>query len=737
MRRLFSRRQGTHAQSGRGRCAYVAIALACCVGVSAQRPSVVPTRWTAEQRPRIDGRLDDPAWQSAAVLSRLTQVEPVEGAPPEVATEVRLAYDDDALYIAMRCEEQPGLVRGRLMTRDANLDPDDRIELWIDPFNTQRFAYWFQIGAGGSRGDALLGDGGRGFNKRWDGIWYGRSQITATGWQAEIALPFKTMAFDPEAAAWGFNLVRQRAAAGTQQRWASPLQAYWSFDLTIGGELRGMHGMRQGIGLDVVPYAKVALSRDRQVSKHTQRTGDFGVDLRYRLTPSLSMLLTYNTDFAETEVDERQVNLTRFPLFFPEKRAFFLQDSNLFQFGASSGFRGTTRVLPFFSRRIGRDASGNPVPLIAGAKLAGRAGDWNIGALGAIVDETALDPEKGMGVVRVARNVGDESSIGVIATGGRPEGAGDAVTAGTDFRLADNRFFGEGHSASLSGYWLASQNEGSDDDGQAWGLQLGTRSRSWNHELEIDSVDRGFDPKLGFVRRRGVRRVAGDVEYTWRSEDQSAVREVEISLDPELTTTSAGEKDSYEFSAGLRVQLRSLDRLSWTSSREFERVPESFELRPGIAVPPGDYTVTRHRLRLSSSDHRAVAGSASAEVGDFFTGNLLRIGSELQWFASRHWRAAVTHDVFQVRLDSGRFTTRVSQGRLDLDFSPDLSWRNLVQYDTASRDLTLQSRVRWTLEPGRDLFVLGVFGWNRTAHAAPLIPTNQDVTVKVGYTVRF
>ena len=350
-RARLEQRARPHSKLRPGALAAVLALAMLAAAAPGQRPSVAPTRLAEGTTITIDGVLDEPAWRTATQLGRLTQVEPVAGAAaPNQPTTVRLAYDRDYLYIALWCDEEPGLVRARLMDRDANLDPDDRVEFWIDPFNAQRFAYWFQIGAGGSRGDALVSDGGSRFNKRWDGIWYGRSRVTKRGWQAEVAVPFKTLGFRAGTTTWGFNLRRERRAAAENLRWASPDRAYFFFNIAVGGELTGLTGMDQGIGLDVVPYAKLSSSRDRRVDKHTSRTGDFGLDLSYRITPSLGFLLTYNTDFAETEVDERRVNLTRFPLFFPEKRDFFLQDSDLFEFGIPSGFRGRPRVVPFFSR---------------------------------------------------------------------------------------------------------------------------------------------------------------------------------------------------------------------------------------------------------------------------------------------------------------------------------------------------------------------------------------------------
>ena len=206
--------------------------------------------------PVIDGVLDEPLWSEAASIGPLTQVLPIEGAAPSVATDIRLTYDRDTVYVGIVCRDDPAEVRARQMDRDAFVRYDDVVEVWFDPFASERFAYWFQITPGGSIGDALLADNGTSFNKDWDGIWYGRSTVTSEGWTAELAIPVKTLAFDPEAPWWGFNVRRKRVANGEISRWAAPSNAYRFFQTSEGGKLRGIEGLRQGVGLDVVPYLK-------------------------------------------------------------------------------------------------------------------------------------------------------------------------------------------------------------------------------------------------------------------------------------------------------------------------------------------------------------------------------------------------------------------------------------------------------------------------------------------------
>lgn len=694
-----------------------------------------PTRLGTEQRIEVDAVFSEPVWAEVPALSPLTQVVPVEGAIPGQRTEVRLVYDADFLYVALDCRDDPAVVRGNLMARDANLDPDDRVELWFDTFHDRRFGYWFQIGPGGSQGDALLSDAGRNFNKAWDGIWYGRARRTERGWQAELALPFKTLAFRPDGDSWGFNLRRLRKEDQSESRWASPTVAYRFFDLTVGGELVGMQGLEQGIGLDVIPYVRASSGRDRRERDDFSSAGDWGLDVNYRITPSLNFRLTYNTDFAETEVDARQVNLTRFPLFFPERRDFFLEDAGLFEFGAPARRSDT---LPYFSRRIGLDPNTRePVPILFGARLTGRVDGWNLGLLQSVIDERPGQPEEGLGVVRISRNLGAESSVGMIYTGGDPAARGYASTQGADLKLRDSELFGPGRLGSLWAYFMNTQAD--DGDGNSYGLQARFQGREWEHDAQVHHVDDGFDPKLGFVQRSGINRYRLDSSYTWRPNDGGWLRRVNVSLRPTLTTLDEGNTDSWAVPLRwLSLTGDSEDSIQFETHRIFERIRRPFGLGGGaVTILPGDYGQTRHFATLRFSDQRPLSGRIEAQYGDFYDGTITRVGYDAQLVASRFWQVSGGYDKVFVDLSGGSFTTEVTEGRLDLQLDPFVSVQNLVQYDTQSKALTAQSRLRWIFEPGRELFLVGLYGWERELAGGALVPTNQDVIVKLVYTLRF
>lgn len=700
------------------------------------RPTIAVPRIELEGDARIviDGIPQEAAWKRAVKLRPLTQVRPIDGVPATRKTEIRLCYDADFFYVMLRCFDERGEVRARLMQRDANLDPDDRVEIWFDSFGDQRFGTWFQIGAGGSRGDALISGGGDRFNKSWDGIWYGISRVTAKGWEAECAFPFKTLGFRKGTPSWGFNIRRHRKANGEEMRWASPNLAYQFFSLARGGRLTGLRDLDQGLGLDIVPYATGVTSRDRRQRKHSSTTGDIGVDAYWRVTPELRAVVTYNTDFAETEVDERQVNISRFPLFFPEKRDFFLADAGRYEFGLPS--RGGGFPLAFFSRRIGLDSSGSEVPLLIGGKLAGSIGDWNIGALAVSTDRTSTANERGLGVVRVSRNVGEESSVGMIATGGDPSSDNSAFTAGVDAKLGHSEFFGRGRSWYNWVYLMGTTNEGPGGDGMSLGVQSEYRDSEWQHRLRYLETASDFDPALGFVRRRGQKETAARTQYTWRSD--GVVRSLGTAFDLINRTFTNNQTESWLAEIDLLdIEFATGDTATIELRRFFERIPDTFEVGGELPIPPGDYTNTRIEAEVEASDRRDWGGRARVLYGGRYDGTLTQLNLSADLRFSAYILGSLEWQKFDLRTPRGAFRTEVSQARIDVNFTPLMSLRNLIQYDTSSKDLSAQSRFRWIFEPGNKLFLLGVYGWERNRFGGPLVPTTQDLTLKLVWTFRF
>jgi hypothetical protein len=361
----------------------------------AGKPSIRAIR--VEVGPDIDGKLDEGLWKNAPAAGPLWQYDPLAGVEMTERTEFRVVYDDHNIYIGVWCyDSEPEKINARVMQRDnRSIYSDDYLYMAFDTFHDQRNGYIFVVNPNGARYDQIVSNNIF-LNANWDGVWQAAGSIDDEGWKAELSIPFKSLSFDPNSEIWGFNISRSIARKVERGRWTGAQPHLHTYHVSQGGDIIGLSGLKQGLGIEVSPYLLGRLTRNGE----TNMTGDFGTDARYRITPNLSATLSYNTDFAEAEVDQRQLNFTRFPLFFPERRAFFLEDSGVFEYGGlsvSGGSRGLSRpVIPFFTRRIGRDNDGATVPIMVAGKMAGRVGKYNMG-----ITDAVLEDHNGLGMQNV------------------------------------------------------------------------------------------------------------------------------------------------------------------------------------------------------------------------------------------------------------------------------------------------------------------------------------------------
>ena len=710
-------------------------------GVPGNRSRAHAPRVPQGHQMKLDGRVDPDEWAPAGMLGSLTQVRPVEGVVPSHQTQVYFLQDGTTLHVGIVCLDEPEQVRARQMDRDAFVRFDDVVEMWFDTFRDQQSAYWFQITAGGSRGDALITSGGRGFNKRWDGVWDAKSRVTERGWEAEIDIPFQTLAFDSENSSWGFNLRRKRVANGEESRWSGAYEGNRFFLLTAGGVLGGLQNLDQGLGLEVVPYLRGDLMVPYRAGGHTTNGSlAMGGDVSLRPTPESNLRITLATDFAETEVDERRINLTRFPLFFPEKRGFFLEDAGIFEFGAPGNRRG---LVPFFSRTIGRSSDGQPVPITAGAKYSARLGDWNVGLLDVLVEdwgEGSDVPQKNFSVARVTRRMGEEGLVGVIATHGLADARGTSTTLGLDMRLSDGEFLGEGRPAALWAYGLFSENKEQGEDatrGGAFGLEGTLRTREWRHELQVNQVDKDFDPALGFVRRTGILDMGWESNFRKQLGEGGMLRSVNASVAIDATQDLEGTEDSWTLPIQpLGLEFQSEDELEYEVHQIVENISEAYDLTDGVPVAPGRYEMTRHFLSLESSDRRDYSGEVELEWGDFFGGHMVRWRVTPMVIPGPNYRVGLSWSDASGSVPGGEFRAQAASLDLDFSFTPNLSWKNLLQYDTDSEDLGFQSRVRWIRSPGQNLFLVGQGGWTKYGLDS-FERREQALSLKLSWSLRF
>lgn len=703
--------------------------VACAFDVRAQEP-VPSLRVGALTTPvRIDGRLDEPAWQSAESTDAFRQTDPQEGAPPSVRTIVRVLADANALVVGIVCEDDPSSIVSRSVARDADLESEDHIQIVLGPFRDGRSGYAFAINPSGARADSLIGSGDD-ENSDWDGIWEAAAARQPTGWTVEIRIPLQTLSFDSALREWDFNVQRRMEGRLETNRWAFPARQYRVIQTNRAGLLTGLPTFDVGLGLTVrpaiaagagVPAPEASLDADLQPS----------LDVIQRLGTNITLSATTNTDFAETEVDSRRTNLTRFPLFFPEKRTFFLEGSDIFGFGLGLD----EDVLPYHSRRVGL-VSGSEVPILGGTKINGRAGGTNFGALvvGTNDKRGVVDDEAMMTVARVRQNLFEQSWVGAIATMGDPLGRKGSWLAGGDFTYATSRFRGDKN--FLAGVWgLATGREDLGGDASAYGITVSYPNDEWDIQFTSKRIGRDFDPSLGFVPRPGVYLIDGSVDNETRL-SRGPFRELTHEFRPSVVTDLAGRWESYRvFVAPINWTFRSGDRVELNANPTGERLIEPFEIADGVVIPPGPYHWIRYRFEIGTAEKRRAFTQVTWWTGQFYDGHL----DQLEWEATWNPVALVTLEVSgernAARLPAGHFTQTLFGTRAQLNLSPDVSVASYVQYDTESDLLGTNTRLRWTLRPEADLFV--VYNHNIRSLEDRWQKDSNQLLVKLQYAFRY
>jgi hypothetical protein len=455
-------------------------------------------------RPTIDGVLDEASWSRAALIEDLHQVFPEEYGTPTQTTHVRVFYTADAIYVGARMDEaDAGQITDRVLRQGQSLDADDVFAVILDPYLDRRSGYRFEINPNGVRWEGLFQNISE-VESNWDGLWEARAKKDDDGWVAEIRIPLQSLSFNPESSSWGMNFNRIRRGSNENIAWTSNNR---EINPSTAGTATGFQGLRQGVGLDIVPSLTLRRSRTYGPGGFTDSSSEPQLDLFYKITPQLNGSLTLNTDFSATEVDDRQVNLTRFSLFFPEKRDFFLRDVDIFEFGqiGSGGFNNQSgtgsaaittparqNARPFFSRRIGLSASGQTIDLDAGAKVSGRIGDWNLGTLVIRQGETASLDSQDLFVGRTVLNVGSRTQVGAIATDGNPQGDLDSSLVGADVRYRNTNF--HGNTIELSTYYQETETEGiANGDNASYGVNFFLpNAQGWQAMYQYKRVEDDF-----------------------------------------------------------------------------------------------------------------------------------------------------------------------------------------------------------------------------------------------------
>ncbi len=681
---------------------------------------------------RLDGVLDEPAWALAKPGTGFVQREPDTGQPASQETEVRVLYTPTVLYIGLELyDREPARVISKEMQRDEPLWRDDAVDIVLDTFDDDRNAYLFETNPNGARTDALITDEGRSFNLQWDGVWDVAARRSERGWSAELAIPFSTLRFDPTAQAWGFNVLRYIRRRAEQAFWAPILLDGDVKRVSLYGRLTGLRDIRPGLNLNVKPFALASASKGADPATGRKKNDlAYGLDLKWGVTRGVSLDLTAKTDFAETEVDALQVNLTRFPLFFPEKRYFFLENAGIFDFGPSPVTSTDTPLLKvFFSRRIGLGPNGEQVPIDWGTRLTGRLGEWSFGLLDVQSDSTVVGaqgvPRDNWAALRVTRNFGQRSSFGAIVTQ-RHNGGNDNRAYGFDLSYKPTAQLG------FESYVAGSDNSRpggkSDWTGGAAAIFTGSVLAA---RLGGDHIGETFDPEAGFLLRTGVDRYVVRAAYEPRPQDPHLLN-LHFEVDSRVYRGVSGqvESEAHRFDIlGARTSKASEAYLYLADY--FERLSVPFTIAPAVTIAPGAYRFDDVGIRYLTHSSRRVSVEGSLEVGDFYDGQHLSSAFTLRLRPNRFLRSETAWQLEDVSLPAGSFTANVLRQRFALALTPRLLTNVFLQYNQQARVASLNVRFNWTYRPGSDVYLVYTQRWKTTT--ASSAPNDWQLQAKLTY----
>ncbi len=689
--------------------------------------------------PRVDGIVDE-VWKQNEPIMQFYQREPTPGAPATVRTEVWFGYDETTLYVAFKCYSDPDEITAKEMARDVDLSNDDRVQLILDTYQDHRNAYWFQIGPRGSIGDAIVSENGAAFNKAWDGLWTGKASITEEGWEAELALPFKTLNFDPSLDSWGAKLIRYQKSREETIYWPVANINAHKFQVSDAGVLTGLEGISQGVGLDLVPYGLGGINI-KNTKPLISPVLNGGFEAYYNIASSLKAAITVNTDFAQTEVDQQEINLTRFSLFYPEKRDFFLDGANYFNFGINGDRENhwNTRMIPFFSRRIGLDQQGNPIPVQYGGKVTGQTGRWNVGAM--YMKDRRIGWTNGhFAVTRLSRNIGKQSQAGMISTYGNSLSDTSNFLVGFDLKLATSEFRGD-KNMSFIVYGLRSVTNNSFTSSReqnrdlAFGAELVYPNDIISFRVGHMQIQENFVAGIGFVPRPGVRQSYGDLTLGYRPERWGIMQALAgVGLDH--ITDFRGNLLTREWKlTPVKLRLLTGEELQYRITGTFEFLDAPFDLYTGYIVPGGNHHFTWQTISFKTARKRQLWGSVDYRFGEFFNGTRREIWlkSGCQVMVPLFIGAELIRN--DILLEGTGFTANIYRMNLNILFSPDITLYSFIQYDSQSEKMGWQSRFQWIIRPGKEVFLV----WNSIARD-PFERYQLEeagARFKVKYTLRF
>jgi hypothetical protein len=676
----------------------------------------------------IDGRFDEPGWAQAPVASQFIQNEPEEGQPASEQTEIRVLYDQDNLYFAIHARDsEAGRVIISELRKDFNRDNGDSIVIALDTFHDERNAYQFATNPAGAKWDAQMNNEGRETNANWDGVWYVNTRVIDDGWTAEIAIPFKTLKFPrTPTQTWGINFQRNLRRRNEDSFWAPVPRIYGVQRVSLAGTLEGLEGIEPGSNVRIKPFGVSSFSQNGRTGV-SDYDGDIGFDLKYGLTSGLTWDFTYRTDFSQAEADEQQINLTRYSLFFPEKREFFLENSGIFQFGSNFNIGGgaaggggggggggaggqrqnavSNDLIFFHSRRIGlsEDADSIPIPILGGTRLTGRVGDYAIGILNIQQREQGLSPSTNFTVGRVRKNIFSNSDIGfMIANKELRDSNHYNRVAGGDANIRI------GQSLSVNGYVAKAMGPQITSRDLAARFGFSYQDNTWEFNATYTSIQENFQNELGYVPRLGVRKTTSGAGYNWRPAAwRRVIRTIRPHWEFQYILDREGRIDTRYSDYHLPFAFQNGSFLEIGLNPSLEYLPQPFRISSQAgSIPAGAYKFNEYFFVARSDNSRRLSGNARWAVGEFYTGYKHSYNAGATWRHNYRLTGGFSYTHNNINLPEGHFKTNLLSTRLQYGFSTTMFVNALIQYNSSSQQWSSNIRFNIIHRPLSDIYIV-------------------------------
>jgi len=697
---------------------------------------------------KVDGLLNDPAWQNARFQGQFTQREPEEGMRASEKTEVGFLYNEKNLYIGVKCyDSEPEKIIAREMRRDAIVDDDDYFEIVLDTYHDHRSAYYFITNPQGVKREAIMANEGRDYNPAWDGVWLCKAKIAEEGWFIEIAIPWKTLRFaEGASSAWGFNCARMIRRKNEHVYWQLIPRDFGRgaglFRLSEAGSLEGIAEVKMGGNLELMPYFLGGLENDSNTNFTTDRLTDIGLDAEVALTANLALDLTLNTDFAQVEADQEQVNLTRFSLYYPEKRDFFLEGAEVFSFGGGGGnpwHRGGSDMDLYYSRRLGL-VDGHEARILGGAKMVGKVGKYQVGVMNILTDDVTYREEDvtttvnaaNFTVVRLRRDILQRATIGMMFL--NKEDLHSSYfnrSLGIDGHIPLSRYF------TMAGYLAASFGPEENKQNMAGRLSLDYNSDLWRASASHLDIGARFNPEVGFIRRTDFRLSKASIEYSPRPKGSSVIRQFGYQLEGSYRSDHDNRMLDNEIAASFSIEFQNSTRFSANIQRESEYIDYDWEVREGFLIPEGTYTGFVYSLNAQSDKSRAIAGGIDIDYGSYYSGHQMSFGLDGTITRIRRLRMELDYRHNYIRLPEGSFRTNTFGLRMFYFFSTDLyvkayvQWNDDKYYNAGRERIVSDILLRWIYSPACNLYV--VYNDARLIGPGNNEIVNRTLMVKVTY----